>query len=376
MGTLPRMRVRHHCVWSTGTTRSGFARTLTLLSYLVVLLAGCRSAKAPAGPSIEFTQIPPAAQGGRERVDTITGRALGAHPGQRIVVFAKSGPWWVQPDSDHPFVTIQQDSKWSTSTHLGYEYAALLVEPAYRPPPTMDATPTQGGSVVAVTIVKGVGSLPPNPTKSLTFSGYDWKVRTVSADAGGGLNNLYDAGNAWTDASGSLHLRISKKFDQWTCAQVSLTRSLGYGTYVAVVRDISRLEPAVVFSMHTYDEGGQEYYRQMGVEISHWGDATAPSNAQYGVVPLYIPGNVAHFTAPSGTLTYSLRWEFGRATLETFRGSVARTEAAVVSRHVFTSGIPTPGEEVFLFMLYIVPSKHPLQEQTEVVVEKFEYLPE
>jgi hypothetical protein len=128
--------------------------------------------------------------------------------------------------------------------------------------------------------------------------------------------------------------------------------------------------------MHTYDEGGQEYYRQMGIEISHWGDATAPSNAQYGVVPLYIPGNVAHFTAPSGTLTYSLRWEFGRATLETFRGSVAQTEAAVVSRHVFTSGIPTPGEEVFLFMLYIVPSKHPLQEQTEVVVEKFEYLPE
>jgi hypothetical protein len=166
-----------------------------VLVFLSLLISGCHARQTDSGPSIEFSKIPPAAQGGRERVDTIAGRVIGARPGQRIVVYARSGPWWVQPSPEQPFITIQADSKWSTTTHLGYEYAALLVEPAYHPPPTMDVAPTQGGSVVALNIVKGVGSLPPNPTKPLDFSGYDWKVRTVSADRGG-VNNLYDGSSS------------------------------------------------------------------------------------------------------------------------------------------------------------------------------------
>jgi hypothetical protein len=37
------------------------------------------------------------AQGGRERVDTISGRVRNARPKQQIVIYAHSGPWWVQP---------------------------------------------------------------------------------------------------------------------------------------------------------------------------------------------------------------------------------------------------------------------------------------
>ncbi len=159
-----------------------FARHRAFLLFLCILQSGCHSGQSKQEPSIEFSKIPPAAQGGRERVDTIAGRVIGARPGQRIVVYARSGPWWVQPWPDQPFIAIQAGSRWSTPTHLGYEYAALLVEPAYHPPPTMDVAPTQEGSVVAVTIVKGAGSLPPPPTKSVHFSGYDWKVRTISGD--------------------------------------------------------------------------------------------------------------------------------------------------------------------------------------------------
>src|SRR6516165_10144045 len=177
---------------------------------LSLLVSGCHTRQTNSGPAIEFSKIPPAAEGGRERTDTIAGRVTGTRPGQRIVVYARSGPWWVQPGPEQPFITIQADSKWSTTTHLGYEYAALLVEPTYHPPPTMDVAPTQGGSVVAVVIVKGVGALPPNPTKPLRFSGYDWRVRTVSADRGV-LNSPYDAENAWTNPDGALHLRISSK---------------------------------------------------------------------------------------------------------------------------------------------------------------------
>jgi len=352
----------------------GLLQQLVLLGFCIVLNS-CQSQRT-AGPSIEFSKIPPAAQGGRERVDSIAGRVVSARPGQQIVIYAKSGPWWVQPWPDRPFIPIQGDSTWSTDTHLGYEYAALLVDPGYHPPPTMDVAPTPGGPVVLVKIVKGVGTLPLFPTVPLHFSGYDWNIQTVSAIRGG-LNNLYDADNAWTDASGALHLRIIKKGDKWTCAHMILTRSLGYGTYVLVVRDTSRLELAVVLSMHTFDPGGgDQHYREMDVEIGHWGDAASKENAQYGIQPFYVPGNIAQFTEPPGTLTHSMLWEPGRASFETVRGSSMRAGAPVVSEHIFTSGVPSPGQELLEFMLYFVASdKNPIQKGAEVVVEKFEYLP-
>ena len=188
-----------------------------LLSFCIALTS-CQSRHGDTGPSIEFSKIPPAAQGGRERVDTIAGRVKNPRPGQQIVIYARSGPWWVQPWPDRPFIPIRADSTWSTETHLGFEYAAMLVDPGYHPTPTMDVAPTQGGSVVAVAIVKGVGETQFAPTKPLHFSGYDWKVRTITSDRGG-LNNLYDGDNAWTDAGGALHLRITKKAGKWSCAQ-------------------------------------------------------------------------------------------------------------------------------------------------------------
>lgn len=346
-----------------------------LLFCVGLLLGGCHSRNLAGGPTIEFTKIPPAADGGRERVDTISGRVIGARPGQRIVVYARSGPWWVQPWPDKPFITIQGDSTWTTPTHLGHEYAALLVDPSYQPPPTLDIAPSQGGSVIAVKIVNGVGTLA-TVYKNLHFSGYDWLVRTISSDRGG-MNNLYDGDNAWVDSNGYLHMRIVKKGDKWSCTEMKLTHSLGYGTYVTVVRDTSNLEPAAVLSMNTFDDwGGAQHYREWDVEVSRWGDASDKNNAQYAIQPFYVPGNVRRFREPAGTLTHSIRWESGRATFKTVRGSSMQENAPAVSEHVFTSGVPTPGQETFQLILYVVPSdKSPLQKGTEVVVEKFEYLP-
>src|SRR5262249_39128289 len=124
------------------------------------LACACSSGHRTQEPSIEFTKIPPAAQGGRERVDSIAGRGSGARARQRVVVYGKSAPWWVQPWPDQALLEIQADGTWSTPTHLGYEYAALLVDPDYRPPPTLDLPPASGGSVSGVRIAKGVGTLP------------------------------------------------------------------------------------------------------------------------------------------------------------------------------------------------------------------------
>ena len=343
---------------------------------LLLSLSGCHDQKPSVSPKIAFTTIPPPAQGGREKVALVAGRVTGAHAGQQIVVYARSGPWWVQPWPDKAMIPIQGDGTWSTPSHLGFEYAAMLVEPSYQPAPTMDVTPARGGAVVAVEIVKGTGPVALAPTVPLHFSGYDWKVRTISSDRGG-INNLYDGDNAWVDAHGAMHLRIRKKGEKWSCTEVVLTRSLGYGTYVVTVRDTSRLEPAAVLSFTTFDDwGGDQHYREMDTEVSRWGDSSAKNNAQYAIQPFYVPGNVAPFILPAGTLTHSMQWESGRASFRTVRGNSIHAGAPLVSEHIFTSGVPSAGQETFQFLFYVVASdKSPMQKDAEVVVEKFEYLP-
>jgi hypothetical protein len=350
-------------------------RPHVLLVALGLMLTSCKSQRRDGTPSVEFTQVPPAAQGGDEGVDTIAGRVHGAHPGEQIIIYAHSGPWWIQPYPDRP-VSIRSDSTWSTPTHFGLEYAALLVEAGYHPPVTLDVTPIPGGLVAAVAIVKGSGPPTFAPTKPLKFSGYEWAVRTVPSNRGGSVNQ-YDPDNAWTDANGALHLRITHRSGLWYCAQLALTRSLGYGTYIFRVRDVSHLEAAAVFSMYTFDEWhGDPYYREMDVEISRWGDAANPNNAQYGIQPFYVPGNVYQFKAPAGPMTYTMRWKSGDVAFTTTRSPRDGTANTVVAEHEFTSGVPSPGQEKIKLQVYLVPSdKYPLQEGGEVIIDKFEYLP-
>jgi hypothetical protein len=340
---------------------------------LCFLLCGCRLLRAKTEPSIEFSRVPPADAGGPDRLDIIQGRVIGARPGERIVLYAKNGNWWVQPLVDEPLTRIQSDSKWVNSTHLGTEYAALLVEPGYRPPATMSALPLPGGGVVAVASAKGVTS-GSSVSKTVFFGGYEWRIRDAPSNRGG--MNMYDPSNAWTDSDGALHLRIAKIANQWTCAEATLTRSFGYGTYSFVVRDTSHLEPAAVFTMFTWDYAGTNpSHREMDIEVSGWGDPTT-KNAQYVVQPFYVPEDASRFTVPSGILTHSFRWEPGRVSFRTVRGSERGNKERPIAEHVFTSGVPSPGAESVRLSLFIFGSaKEPLQKENEVVIEKFEYLP-
>lgn len=346
---------------------------LVLATCLLLLLNACAIRQAANKPSIEFSVIPPAAEGGPDERAPIAGRVTGARAGQKIVLFAKAGIWWVQPTTEEPFTPIQPDSSWTNSTHLGTEYAALLVEPGYRPPPTIEVLPSEGGDVVAVKIVARGKSEQASP-RMLQFSGYEWQVRNVRSDRGG-RSSIYSNANAWTDANGFLHLRIAQNAGEWSCAEVKLSRSLGYGTYRFVVRDVSQLEPAAVLSMFTWDEAdaGQNH-REMNIELARWGDA-ASKNAQYVVQPYYVPANVVRFNAPPGALTHSLQWQAEQAAFKTVRGTAA-DGSNVVAEHTFTTGVPAPGGESIHLDLYIFGNaKNPLQNDVEVVIEKFEYLP-
>ena len=341
---------------------------------LVALSAtGCLNKAPDAQPSIEFTVVPPAAVGGSDRTAAVSGRVNGARAGQRIVLYAKSGVWWVQPLTAEPFTTIAADRTWRSTIHLGTEYAALLVDAGYRPADTTDALPQPGAGVVAVASVKGGGDVSARPRKVLNFSGYDWDVRDFPSDRGGA--NDYDPDNAWTDAEGFLHLKLANRDGRWSSAEVILTRGLGYGTYAFTVRDVSGLDPAAALSFFTWDiDAVAQNHRELDVEIGQWGDPKIP-NAQYVVQPFYVPANVARFSAPPGTLTHAFRWEPGRVVFQTTRGT--RTDGrAKIAGHEFTSGVPTPGgERVRMNLYYYRFGSQPPQKDIEIVVERFRYVP-
>lgn len=346
-----------------------------VLGILYLFLTACSTNKAP---SIEIRQVPPASQGGTGRLATIRGRVLRARAGQRIVLFARSGGWWVQPFANQPFTSIQSDGSWSNSTHLGTEYAVVLVDAEYQPPALSAAAPKTGKGVIAVEIVKGAGpaseAVEPAP-KIIHFSGYDWRVLGGENDHGGSVHS-YDPANGRVGADGFLHLRITGQPKQWVCSETVLTRSLGYGTYSFTVKDVSRLEPAAALSMFTWsDLGTDQNHREIDVNISRWGNPQG-KNAEYVLQPYYRPENVFRFVAPSGPVAFSFRWEPGSVSFESRRGGTKNTGISPISAHIFSVGAPSPGgESVHLNFCAFPYSKVPLQHEAEVVIERFQYLP-
>jgi hypothetical protein len=121
--------------------------------------------------------------------------------------------------------------------------------------------------------------------------------------------------------------------------------------------------------------GGEQNRLELDFEISRWG-YRENENAHYVVQPYYIPANMVRFRVPGGVLTQSFEWKPGRAAFSTVSGSGGAAGARVINQHVFTSGVPSADGESVRMNLYVFnKGEIPLKNETEVVIEKFEYLP-
>jgi hypothetical protein len=349
-------------------------RAIVLFAIMSALLCGCKTNHLSNKPSVEITEAPAADPGGPVQMAFIEGRATGAKPGEQIVLYARSGVWWLQPFVGHPKTEVQPDSSWRNSTHLGTEYAALLVEPGYHPASRLTNLPPIGNGVIAIVSVPGKPGKP-IVSKIIHFSGYDWRVQTAATGRSGQANS-YDPENAWLDDKGLLHLRIHEHNGVWTCGEVSLVRSLGYGSYVFVIRDTGHLGPSAAIDFYTADDfRTNDLPGEMDIQLNHSG-TTDSKNAQYVVQPSFISENLVRFIAPAGILTNTLRWEPGRASFKTVRGSATDANVTKVAEHIFTSGVPPSTKETAHIDLYLHrrSNSSPLKEE-EVVIERFEFLP-
>jgi hypothetical protein len=121
--------------------------------------AGLAQGAAQRAPDIvvEITNVPPyePAGGDATRAD-IAGRVTGeVAPDLQVVIYTRADAWYIQPHS-HTYHPIGADGRWSSWTHTGSSYAALVVRPGFDAYTRLDVLPQVGSYVVARTIVEGL----------------------------------------------------------------------------------------------------------------------------------------------------------------------------------------------------------------------------
>jgi len=202
----------------------------------------------------------------------------------------------------------------------------------------------------ALTAMLAVGSLLHAAT--IDFSGRTWTVRD-QANSGPGPNT-FSPQNVWTDSAG-LHLQIARDASSdWTCAEVYLPASLGYGRYMfQVAADTTQLHPQAVLGLFTYADDTHE----IDIESSRWGNASNSWNQQFVTQPYDRAGgnNIHRFTqgAGLGTVTCYFEWQPDRIFWQNYQGTSlvppAVGSAATIGSYEYTSAmgsdIPTPGSE-------------------------------
>ncbi len=103
--------------------------------------------------AVTFLQIP-GSGGGPDITKIVSGKAEGIGVNSLlVVVYAKAGgKWWVQPTTDSPFTKIE-GGQWQNETHLGLQYAALLVTKDFKPSNTLNTLPQPDAKVKAIAVV-------------------------------------------------------------------------------------------------------------------------------------------------------------------------------------------------------------------------------
>ncbi len=169
-----------------------------------------------------------------------------------------------------------------------------------------------------------VGSL---GAKTFQFSGYQWEIRP-SEDNGGPGPNHWDENNAFLDARGYLHLKLTKRGGEWYCSEVYTQEALGFGLYeFSIVGRVDTLDRNLVFGLFNYPEAdvGPDGTNEIDIEFSHWGVPTNPIDG-YTVFPAVEGVRPAERSYPielrgAGQSTHSFTWTPESILFQSFRGT-------------------------------------------------------
>lgn len=339
--------------------------------------------RSALAPRLEFTAVPAVGA-----TDPLRGQAHNVNPSQhRVAVYIYVFGWWTKPSWTSPLTSIQNDGSWACNITTGSNdpcatsIAAFLIPASYSPP-LLAGQPELPAELDQNALHKILRVRAP-AARTLSFSGYEWAVKaTAQCQWGPGPNYYSDStGNVWTDSSGRLHLRLTHRQNRWECAEVALTRSLGYGTYrFELESPVDQLDPHVVLGLFTWSDDPAYAHREIDIEFSRWSDPSNPNNAQFVVQPFNRPQHLLGFRHPSGVASsvHSFLWEPHQVAFQSRRGSSSPGSGSVIQEWTFTRTalIPPPGDETARVNLWLFNGVPPANgQEVEVVIARFEFTP-
>jgi len=332
-----------------------------------------------APPAIEILEAGP----GR-----IAGRANNIDTGQmRVVLWALTNHWYVQPTVAQPHTFICRDGTWQNNTNRWFRMVALLVDPEiYNPAPgtRFDHPAFESGVLAWVQVPLPRAALP------LEFSGYLWGVKVAECPFDPGPNRFSESEeNVWKDEEGQLHLKIHLEENppscdpsrhRWTASEVYLLEPLGYGEYIfQLASRVDALDRRAVFSPFIYHhpppvgEFDTEFSRGIGIP--------APNNAQYVVQPWSVQGNRFFFVMPTEeTSTHRVVWSAEALEFLSWKGlsTYPPDPNDVIAEWTYTNQlyIPVPGRARVRINLWLENGQPPMSGiGDEVIITSFTYQP-
>lgn len=236
---------------------------------------------------------------------------------------------------------------------------AMTLAMTSQPEPSPDASAPASDQVVS-----GYG-------QSIEFAGYSWLTKIATQPVGPGPNYFSDGPDTvWVDEEGRLHLRLAPGDNgAWYAAEVVCTASFGYGTYQFLVDSpVDSLDPNVVLGLFTWDDDPAQNHRELDIEFARFGAPSSPAG-RYTVQPYQQAGNVFGFRQPPVSESlHMFMWSAAAVTFESAAGDL-------IAQHVFTSDIPSPGNEHARMNLWLDRGYAPTDGQpVEIVIRDFTFI--
>jgi hypothetical protein len=164
--------------------------------------------------------------------------------------------------------------------------------------------------------------------------------------------------------------------NQWTCSEIVLDHSLGYGTYSwQIGNDLNHIDANVVAAGFIYEAPGKEF----DIEVSR-ALMPAPDIIQYVVQPFTKQGNLLRFVLPAtSTSSHRMVWQADHIEFASWKGTnpYPPDPADVIQAWTYSGpDIPLPGTERMRFNLWLFDGNPPVTgSSSEMVILAFSYRP-
>ena len=366
-------------------TKNFYLQKIIALLIFGVLISMEGFCETSGNPAIEFTHVPDYGTS-----DNLAGQVSNVNYTEyAVAVYIYIGGWWSKPTFANPLSTIQSDGTWICDITTGgsdiyaTQIAAYLV-PANYAPPLAD-----GWSQLPVTLESdSVAQLRATRpfTRKLHFSSYEWSVKDSHDTQTGPGNNYFSdsTSNVWVDAQRRLHLKICKRNEIWSCAELISQRSFGYGTYrIFLDSSADAIDTNAVLGLFTWNDDAPYAHREIDIELSRWKNATDTNNAQFVVQPWDHPDHLTRYRIPSTltNTTHSFTWCSNRIDYasHTEHYILPPSSNTVISQWSFTdtNAVPQTGGENFRINLWLCNTSGTTDDQEEeIIISRFAFIPE